>query len=399
MTRIPPRWIAVFVFLFSSSLNYLDRQLLAAVAPILKNDFHLTDHDYGVVLFAFSIVYAVAAPFAGLFIDRVGLNRGMTIAVAAWSLAGLATGLAGGFESLLVCRAWLGMAEAAAIPGFGKANGTYLMARELALGTALSQIGLSIGGIAAPLLVGYLAGPFGWRSVFVLCGAVGFFWIPAWLYTARRVPALRQPVGARSTSAGDMLRDRRFWGLVIANILYMTMYTLWTNWTTLYFVEARGMTQQQANREFAWIPPIFATAGGLLGGWIALRLIRAGVPVITARMRICLLSALLLLATATVPLMPTAGWAAAAISFSFFWVTAMSTNVYVMPIDFFGVGRAAFGVSALTFAYGIMQAFVSPLIGDLIHWYGFGTVCTVFSFLPLASVAALRMTIRDFKGG
>ena len=393
MPRIPLRWIAILVFLFSSTLNYLDRQLLAAVAPTLKAEFHLTDRDYGVVLFAFSIAYAAAAPFAGLFIDRIGLNRGMTIAVAAWSLAGIATGFSGGFESLLVCRALLGVSEAAAIPGFGKANGTYLLSHELALGTAVNQIGLSLGGIAAPLLVGYLADPIGWRSVFGLCGALGFMWIPAWLFTAARVPKQREPHGTRIAGIGEMLHDRRFWGLVVANILYMTMYTLWTNWTTLYFVEAHGMTQEQANREFAWIPPIFATAGGLLGGAIAFRLIRGGMKVTTARMRVCLLSAVLLLATAAVPLMPTAGWAAVAISFSFFWVTAMSTNVYVMPIDFFGISRAAFGVSALTFAYGIMQALVSPLIGELIHWYGFGPICAVFSLLPLCAVLVLGMTV------
>jgi ACS family hexuronate transporter-like MFS transporter len=395
MVTLPLRWVAVLVFLFSSTLNYLNRQLLAAAAPSLKIEFHLTDRDYGFVLLAFSIVYAVAAPFAGLFIDRVGLNRGMTIAVGAWSLIGMATGLAGGFESLLLCRALLGVAEAAGIPGSGKATGTFLLPHEFALGGAVSQIGLSVGGVAAPLLVGYLAGPFGWRSVFAFCGALGFLWIPIWLYTARAVPKQREPGTARPVAIAQMLKDRRFWGLVIANILYMTMYTLWTNWTTLYFVEARGMTQAQANRQFAWIPPIFATAGGLAGGAMAFRLIRAGRSVTSARLLVCTLSALLLLATAAVPLMPGAGWAAAAISFSFFWVTAMSTNVYVMPIDFFGVARAAFGVSALTFAYGLMQAVVSPLIGELIHRYGFGTVCVAFSVLPLASVAVLWGTVSE----
>lgn len=389
----PARWIAVLVFLVSSTLNYLDRQLLAATAPILKSEFHITDRDYGVLLFAFSIAYAATAPFAGYFLDRAGLNRGIGAAVAVWSVAGMLTGLTGGFESILICRALLGAAEAASIPGFGKANGMYLEPRELALGTAVNQIGLSIGGIAAPLMVGYFAAPFGWRSVFVLCGAMGFLWIPAWLYTARRIPPASVARRVRAESPADMLRDRRFWGLVAANLLYMTMYTLWTNWTTLYFVEARGMSQQEANRQFAWIPPIFATAGGLLGGAMAFRAIRSGVPVTRARMRICRISAVLLLATAAVPYMPTAGWAAAAISFSFFWTLVMSTNVYVMPLDFFGASRAGLSVSALTMAYGVMQAFVSPLIGQLIHQHGFAPVCLAFSVLPLAAYGVLRVAI------
>ena len=389
------RWIAISVFLLSSTLNYLDRQLLAAVAPSLKAEFHLTDRDYGFVLLAFSVVYAVAAPFAGLFIDRVGLNLGMTLAVGAWSLVGILTGFAGGFESLLLCRAMLGGAEAAGIPGFAKANALYLQPRELALGTAFNQIGLSIGGVAAPLLAGYLSGSFGWRSVFVLCGVLGFVWAPAWILTSRAIPPSRTLHAGSGGSVASMVRDRRFWGLVVANILYMTMYTLWTNWTTLYFVEARGMTQAEANRQFAWIPPIFATAGGLLGGALAFRFIKAGMAVHTARMRVCLLSGVLLLGTAAVPLMPSAGLAAAAISFSFFWVTAMSTNVYAMPIDFFGVRHAAFGVSALTLAYGVMQAVASPLIGELIHRYGFGAVCVSFSILPMAAVGVLWRTTRD----
>ncbi len=89
MPRIPLRWIAISVFLFSSMLNYLDRSLLAAVAPALKLEFHLTNQDYGKVVSVFSILYATVAPLAGLFIDHVGLNAGASIAVlgmvAGWS--------------------------------------------------------------------------------------------------------------------------------------------------------------------------------------------------------------------------------------------------------------------------------------------------------------------------
>jgi ACS family hexuronate transporter-like MFS transporter len=394
MKPSPLRWVIVSVLILATALNYLDRQLLAAVAPLLKTEFHLSNEQYGLILLAFSVVYAAAAPAAGLLIDRIGVKAGMGLAVAGWSVAGMFTGLVNSFGGLLACRAVLGGAEAAAIPGFGKANAMYLPPREFALGTAVNQIGISIGGIAAPLVAASLAVTYGWRAAFVACGAIGLLWLPFWLYTVRRVPAHVEAHLAAGLPVSGMLRDRRFWGLVVANILYMTMYTLWTNWTTLYFVEARGMTQAEANAHFAWIPPVFATAGGLAGGALAFRMIRAGFDAHVARMRICWLSAVLLLSTAAVPFMASAGWAAAAISFSYFWTLCMSTNVYAMPIDFFGASRAAFGVSALTFAYGIMQAVVSPLIGRMIDSYGFASVCVSFAVLPLLAVVILQVTGR-----
>src|SRR5580700_2729073 len=110
------RWLAVSVFLISSFLNYLDRSLLAAVAPALKTEFHLSNHEYGQVVSAFSIVYAVIAPLAGLFIDRVGLNLGATSAVLVWSIACAATGVTRTLGGLLASRTMLGVAEAAGIP-------------------------------------------------------------------------------------------------------------------------------------------------------------------------------------------------------------------------------------------------------------------------------------------
>src|SRR5258706_3094233 len=109
MTRARLRWIAIGVALLSSTLNYLDRQLLAAVAPSLKTEFHLTNHEFGQVISVFSIVYAAVAPLAGIFIDRVGLNAGVSIAVLTWSLAGAATGLTHSFLGLLATRTMLGI--------------------------------------------------------------------------------------------------------------------------------------------------------------------------------------------------------------------------------------------------------------------------------------------------
>jgi ACS family hexuronate transporter-like MFS transporter len=390
------RWAAVGVFVLSTALNYLDRQLLAALAPTLKSVFQLSNAQYGEIVSVFSIVYAVMAPVAGWLIDGLGLTLIITFSMAAWSLAGIATGLTRTFSGLLGCRTVLGVAEAAGIPCSGKVNGLYLAPRELALGTAFNQVGITIGSMAAPLIVAVMAPRYGWRWTFTVCGALGFLWIPLWWITARNIPpaAMQRPSNAPRSRIREVLRDRRIWGLAVANMLVMTLYTLWTNWTTIYFVQQHHLTEAQANREFAWIPPIFATLGGLFGGWLAYRAIRGGSSVLSARMRVCWTAGVLLLGTAAVPLMPSALLAAAAISASFFFCLSISTNLYAMPIDFFGVERAAFSVSILTCSYGLMQTFLSPLIGLMVDRLGFPMVCVALSALPLAGIAILRAVTR-----
>lgn len=394
MPRSSLRWLAIGIFVFSSMLNYLDRQLLAAVAPALRSEFHLTNSEYGQAVSVFSIVYALTAPLAGLFVDRVGLNAGVSVAVMVWSMAGVATGLTHSFRGLLASRTVLGIAEAAGIPCFGKANGTYLEPGELALGTAFNQVGISLGLTAAPLIVAALAPRYGWRSAFIVSGALGLLWIPVWWLTSKRIPAHPAAKTFPAASIQDLLRDRKLWGLVFATVFIMSLYTLWTNWTTLYFVEQWHLTQEEANRRFAWIPPVFATLGGFFGGWLAFHWIRRGVAVLAARMRVCWISAGVALITAFIPFMPAIPLAAAAISVSWFWAVCISTNLYAFPIDLFGPARAAFGVSALTFAYGLMQAFVSPAIGSIVDHVGFTTVCVAVAALPLIGVWILRVSTR-----
>jgi ACS family hexuronate transporter-like MFS transporter len=394
MPRLPLRWLAVGIIILSSTINYLDRQLLAAVAPALRAEFHLSNADYGTIQSVFSIAYALVAPLAGAFVDRVGLTVGVSAAVTLWSFASVATGFTATFPALLASRTVLGVAEAAGIPSSGKANGMYLHSSELALGTGINGIGVSLGGILAPPVAAALAPHYGWRSTFVVCGIAGLLWVPLWLLIARRAPALASAKKSPRMPLGRMVRDRRLWGLVFTNVFIMMLFTLWTNWITLYFVQQHHMTQDEANRRYAWIPPVFAGLGGIFGGWLMFRWIRGGVEVLKARMRLSVLSAVILLATALVPLAPTPGLAAAAISLSFFWSIALSGAVYALPIDLFGPGRAAFGVAALTSAYGLMQALLSPQIGAVVDRFGFSVVCVALAFTPLIGVGILRLSLR-----
>ena len=386
----PVRWLPLSVVLLSTAINYLDRQSLATLAPLVRAEFHLTNADYGLILAAFSIAYAASAPVAGMLIDRTGLNRVIGIAVGVWSCAGIATGLTHGFGGLLGCRAVLGAGEAAGIPAAGKAIRQYLRPAERALGNAMNQAGVSLGMVAAPPLATWIAIQAGWRAAFVATGMLGLLWIPVWNWAARRgSPAPVAP--AETADIGRLLRDRRLWAFVVANALSMIGYSLWTNWTTLYLVDVHRLTVAQA-AWYAWIPPLAATLGGFAGGWLSLRLIRRGTPPPRGRFRVCVLASVLALVTAAVPAAPTAGWAAAGISLGIFSVAAFSVNMYTLPLDVFSGAHAAFAVSCLVASYGAVQAVVSPTFGRLIDLYGYQPVTAIAAVMPLAAAAVLWRT-------
>jgi MFS transporter, ACS family, aldohexuronate transporter len=384
------RWLVLAVFVLSSAINYLDRQTLATLAPVLRAEFHLSNAEYGLILTAFSITYASAAPFAGMLIDRVGLNRGITLAVGLWSCAGIATGVTRGLGGLVGCRAALGVAEAAGIPGAGKAIHQYLRPAERALGNAVNQAGISLGLILAPPVATYLAVRAGWRQAFVITGILGLIWIPVWHWASRRASAAAAPK-LDASRGGAMLRDRRLWAFVAANALSMIGYSLWTNWTTLFLVEVHGLTLVQA-AWYAWIPPVFAAVGGAAGGWFSLRLINHGVAALGARFRVCLAAGIVSLATAAIPLAPSPAWASAGISLSIFAVSAFSVNMYTMPLDAFGGARAAFAISILVSSYGAVQAIVSPAFGRVIDVFGYAPLAVTAALTPLAACAVLRAT-------
>ncbi len=388
------RWLAIAVFALANALNFMDRQILAALAPQLMREFSISASGYGDVIFAFSICYALAAPMAGLLIDRVGLRLGSVVAVGFWSLAGMATGWTTSLAGLTACRAALGAGEAGGIPATGKASAVYLPPKERALGSAVFQIGLTVGAILAPILAESISHQYGWRAAFVVLGAAGFLWIPLWLAVHKAVPRTAEAEAPRSTPVRQILADRRYYALLAANVLLMSVYSLWVNWTTVFLVRVYSLPQAAANYRLAWIPPIFATAGGLFGGWLTLRWSSGHGDVTPARMRVILTGSLLLLGGAAVPFMPSPSLATVFICLSFFACVASSVNIYAMPLDLFGPGSAAFAVSGLTSVYGLLQGVFSSIVGRVVDSYGFTPVCLVVAVLPMASWWILHAALR-----
>lgn len=387
----PHRWFVLSIFVLSTTINFLDRQTLATVAPLLRAELHLSNAEYGWIVASFSITYAICSPFAGLLMDRIGLQRGIVLAVALWSMAALSTGWVRGFSGLLVCRAMLGVAEAGGIPAAAKAIQHYLLPAERALGNSVNQAGVSLGLIVAPPLATWFAVQYNWRTAFLATGILGLLWIPLWRFVGRDSIPQADLKSATVTRSQTLLRDKRLWIFALANALSMIPYALWTNWTTLHLVDVNNLSLVRS-AWFASLPPLFAALGGLAGGALSFRAMRTGAPAIAARTRVCLLAAIVCLITAAIPWAPSAVWAAAGISVSFFAVAAFSVNMYSMPLDVFSPGRVGFAVSLLTCSYGVMQAVTSPLVGAVVDRYSYTPVCLVASVMPLLAVTILKRT-------
>lgn len=393
---IPSRWVAITVFIFASVLNYLDRQILATMVDIWRTrpEFPFTYDDYGLLLSVFSIAYAVSALFVGWFIDRVGLNRGAGLAVTVWAIASFGTGASHSVHQLLLWRALLGVSEASAIAAVTKAVAMYLLPPERAVGQAMSQLGLSLGSGIAPAFAVYFSYRYSWHWAFYAAGFLSLAWIPIWLATARSIPPVAAPQNNQATHSFGLLRDPRLWTLMVANMLGMSVYSLWANWAPTYLVRVHHLSPPEASH-FTWIVPLAGYLGALLGGAISWQLVRSGQTPVAARKRACLISAVFVLATMAVPLLPSAAFATAGMSFSFFWVCSWSANHYTLPIDIYGAGRAAFGGAALVFAYGVMQSLISRPLAAVIEQYGFAPVCFAFAWLPIAGYFLVHMLIAD----
>lgn len=370
LSSVSLRWLAVSVFIISSVLNYLDRSLLGSLAPLIMSEFHFNQAAYGWLISAFSATYALSALGAGWALDRFGVNRTTYAAAAWWSTAAVGTGIVGSLPALGVCRAALGIGESAGVSAVGKLNAIYLKPEERALGAALNQIGISLGASLAVYWGIGAAGIHGWRWPFMVAGICGFGWLPLWWLVSRTVPAQFQKLELSSEQERsrqplfEILNERNLIILVVANLLWMGGYSLWSSWITLYLVHVHHLTLEQT-RHYAWIPPLVSNVGGFFGGWLSYRWTKKTGDPVGARRRAVWVGAICSLVTLALPFAVDARWATALISASFFFALAGSVNIYALPIDIFGAKRAGMALAALTCSYGFLQMVISPVIGFL----------------------------------
>lgn len=343
MTRY--RWIICSMLFFATTVNYLDRQVLSLLQPILEEEFHWTDNDYGTITAVFSFFYAVSMLFAGRFVDRVGTKKGYAWSIAIWSLGAMLhagcgivtemfTGLADAnalrlaqgadivsqitmisVTSFIICRCVLALGEAGNFPAAIKATAEYFPKKDRAFATGIFNSGANVGAIVAPLTVPVMAEYWGWEMAFIVVGIIGFIWLGIWQFVYHKPDenphmnaaerayieqdsiapvetevADEEPKVTRKASFIQCLKYRQTWAFAIGKFLTDGVWWFFLFWSPAYLKAQYNMVGTQ----IAWPIAVLYTitvVGSVFGGKFPTYFINRGMNPYAGRMRAMLIIA------------------------------------------------------------------------------------------------------------
>jgi ACS family hexuronate transporter-like MFS transporter len=394
------RWAIVWCLFLSTVINYINRQTLSVLAPVISKEFALTHTQLSQIFGAFQISYAGTWLLGGVFLDLVGTRIGLSIAVVWWSVVSLATVFVGSASMLASMRFLLGIGEGLNWPGASKAVAEFFPPQERSVAVAIFDSGSSVGGAIAALSIPWIAIQFGWRAAFGFSGMLGFFWLVLWLLVYRRPPVTEnQPAVARPTWASwpRMLRRRETWAIVAGRSLTDPIWWFYVFWLPQYLSDARGFSLKQI-AAFAWIPFVAADAGNFAGGFASSFLIKRGMPVMLARKYVCIVSAVPMLAGIPAALVTSSLWSLALICFALFGYASWSTMGLTLPSDLFSPDIVASVTGLSGFGAGLAGTGFTLLIGWMVDRFSYFPAFAIAALAPLLATACIVFLIRSTDG-
>jgi ACS family hexuronate transporter-like MFS transporter len=396
------RWWIGGLLLGSTIINYIDRQTLSVLAPVLKAEYRWSNQDFALIVISFRLAYAIMQAVSGRLVDRLGTRLGLTVSVAWYSTIAMATSAAQGLWSFCALRFLLGVGEAANWPAATKTVAEWFPRRERGWAVALFDSGSSVGAAIAPILVLALHSWFGsWRPAFLLTGALGFGWLILWRASyhppevhpriteqERAMLAADHAAEAGDTRPGDaptpverLLRLPQTWGAIAARGLTDPVWFMITDWFAIFLV-TRGFKLEETLAGF-WVPFIAADLGNFVGGGVSSSLIARGWPVGRARKLLLVLGTAGVLALAPAAYFTSFAALVTCFAIATFSYAVASTMALALPADLFRPRDVATVSGLCGSGAGLGTIASSYAIGIVADRFSFGPILVVASMVPL----------------
>lgn len=402
-------WIAGLLFL-STVINYIDRQTLSVLAPVITQELGISEIAYGNILTAFLAAYTVMYLGSGLLVDRLGTRVSLATFMAWWSAANMAHALARGPWSLGGMRFLLGLGESGNFMAAFRAVSEWYPPHERALVHGLVQAGAAMGAIIAPPAITLIAANYGWRPAFVVTGGLGFVWLIAWLVLYRPpqthpwiTPAERKHVLGDEAEAGIVPAVRvgwreafmlpQTWGLLWGRFLSDPVWWFYLFWLPKYLVDRRGFTLTEMGM-LAWMPYLAADCGAIAGGWASGRLVARGLSPITARLAVMLPFACVMPVSFMIDRVESRWLVLVLICLVTFAHMAWKTNQTTLTNDVYPTATIGTVSGILAFGTGLGGTLFTWLTGYCVEWFGYGMIFVVMGLLHPLSYLVTRWLVR-----
>jgi MFS transporter, ACS family, hexuronate transporter len=378
------RWIALAFAFVATVINYLDRQSLSVLAPVLLQKFRITATGYGDIIAAFMLAYTLMNGVSGPLLDRLGLRVGYALSVGLWSIAEVLHVFSRGVLSLVGFRFLLGAGEAGNYPAGVKLIREWFPARERSLASGLFNAGASVGLILSPPLLAWIALKLGWKSDFIFVGALGFLWLIAWLLLYR--PAFTGKARMPSLPMRTLFRSRFVWQFTLSKVFGDPAWYFYTFWFPQYLKVVHGFSLVQIGQK-APIPFITGGVGNVAGGLVCAWLVNRGVTAPMARRVSVLFFSALMVSTVWAAVAHSATISIVLISVATFGYCGALANLLAIPGDVFPENAVAsvWGVASMGAGFGGM--IFSWMTGLMVDHYSFKPVFVVFGVIPLFAAA------------
>ncbi len=285
------RWYLAALMFLISFISYMDRVNLSVATPAIMQEFGFSKIDMGLLQTAFFLGYALMQIPGGIMAEMFGYRKTITFAASFWSVFTALTAICSNFTMFAAMRALFGIGEGPLAPSFGRFIYRWFNPGERGRGSALFLSGMFIGPVFGPAVTVALMLAFGWRSVFIIFGAVGLVLALAWYWFATESPrdnkyvspaeadhieAGQQPTAAKEMAPWrDFMYSSQFWAVGIQFFIADYIMYVFLAWLPMYLMEARNftLTSMGIAASFPWAALCLVT---LATGFISDRLISNG---------------------------------------------------------------------------------------------------------------------------
>ncbi|MBT3385945.1 MAG: MFS transporter [Prolixibacteraceae bacterium] len=403
------RWRILTLLFFATTINYIDRQVIGILKPFIAEDLGWSEADYGYIVTAFQIAYAIGLVATGRFLDKFGTRIGYLWAIIMWSIAGMAHAAARGVVSFVIVRFTLGLGQSANFPAAVKSVAEWFPKKERALAAGLFNSGSTIGAILAPIIVSGITLAMGWQWAFIITGALGFIWVVFWMtnyqppgkhlkLSTQELEYINQDdeklIEEKSIKWIDLFKYKQTFAISLTRFLSDWVWWFFLFWIPDFLSKTHGTNIKEVVLPLIVIYTV-SVVGGIGGGWISSWFIEKGKSIDFARKTSILLCAIVVLPVMFVSQTQNLWLAVILIALAAAGHQGWASNIFTIVSDIYPKKAVGSMVGLSGFAGAVGGALSATFVGLLLETTGsYFLIFLVASSVYMINWFVLKLSIK-----